>query len=90
MQRKATRQRIVPVIIARSNARAGCRRCARATARVPKPDAPAATATHPGATFAFERSDSNCQMIVPAATRSFSPEPSTCSRPSIHSPASPR
>ena len=42
------------------------------------------------ATFAFERSDSNCQKIVESATRSFSPDPSTCSRPSIHSPASPR
>ena len=42
------------------------------------------------ATFAFERSDSNCQKIVAAATRSFSPDPSTCSRPSIHSTASPR
>ena len=42
------------------------------------------------ATFAFERSDSNCQKIVASATRSFSPDPSTCSHPSIHSPASPR
>ena len=42
------------------------------------------------ATFAFERSDSNCQKIVESATRSFSPDPSTCSRPSIHSTAFPR
>ena len=69
---------------------AGSRRCATATPIVSKPDALAPTATHPGATFAFERSDSNCQKIVAAATRSFSPDPSTCSRPSIHSPASPR
>ena len=72
------------------NRHAGSRRCATATPIVSKPDALAPTATHPGATFAFERSDSNCQKIVAAATRSFSPDPSTCSRPSIHSPASPR
>ena len=42
------------------------------------------------ATFAFERSDSNCQKIVASATRPFSPDPSTSSRPSIHSTASPR
>ena len=69
---------------------AGSRRCATATPIVSEPDALATTATHPGATFAFERSDSNCQKIVAAATRPFSPYPSTCSRPSIHSPASPR
>ena len=69
---------------------AGSRRCATATPIVSKPDALAPNATHPGATFAFERSDSNCQMIVAAATRPFSPDPSTCSRPSIHSTASPR
>ena len=69
---------------------AGSRRCATATPIVSEPDALAPTATHPGATFAFERSDSNCQMIVAAATRPFSPDPSTSSRPSIHSPASPR
>ena len=72
------------------NRDAGLRRCATATPIVSEPDALAPTATHPGATFAFERSDSNCQKIVAAATRSFSPDPSTCSRPSIHSPASPR
>jgi len=72
------------------NRHAGSRRCATATPIVSEPDALAPTATHPGATFAFERSDSNCQMIVAAATRSFSPDPSTCSRPSIHSTASPR
>ena len=72
------------------NRHAGSRRCATATPIVSKPDALAPTATHPGATFAFERSDSNCQKIVAAATRSFSPDPSTCSRPSIHSTASPR
>ena len=69
---------------------AGSRRCATATPIVSEPDALATTATHPGATLAFERSDSNCQMIVAAATRPFSPDPSTSSRPSIHSPASPR
>ena len=69
---------------------AGSRRCATATPIVSEPDALATTATHPGATFAFERSDSNCQKIVAAATRPFSPDPSTSSRPSIHSPASPR
>lgn len=72
------------------NRHAGSRRCATATPIVSEPDALAPTATHPGATFAFERSDSNCRKIVAAATRPFSPDPSTCSRPSIHSPASPR
>ena len=59
------------------NRHAGPRRCATATPIVSKPDALAPTATHPGATFAFERSDSNCQKIVAAATRPFSPDPST-------------
>ena len=68
---------------------AGSRRCATATPIVSEPDRSPRPRPTP-ATFAFERSDSNCQKIVESATRPFSPDPSTSSRPSIHSTASPR